>query len=1008
MDSGARLLVPHLKDVIERKGRVRFLTGDYLGVTEPNALLRLLDLGEGLSLRVFESEGLSFHPKAYILRGNKGEGVAFIGSSNLSNAALYAGVEWNYRIITSAASPGFRDVLKAFDDLFEHPRTREVDAEWVRGYRDRRVPVPIRVGIRPEPVPPPPPPHPIQREALQALEETRRNGLAAGMVVLATGLGKTWLSAFDSDRPEFQRVLFVAHRDEILTQAMQTFRRIRPGAALGKYTGTERAPNAEVLFASIQTLGRQHHLDRFDRDEFDYIIVDEFHHAAAATYRRLIDYFRAAFLLGLTATPERTDGGDLLALCGENLVYRCDLVEGIREGLLCPFAYYGVPDNVDYRNIPWRNNRFDEQELTAAVATRDRALNALEQLRAKGGTRTLAFCVSQRHADFMGTFFNDNGLRAVAVHSGETSAPRTHSLELLEAGDLDVVCAVDMFNEGVDLPHVDTILMLRPTESRILWLQQFGRGLRLQEGKKLKVIDYIGNHRSFLVKPRALLQLGSSDQELRVALEQLEDGTFDLPPGCSVTYELEAKDIIRSLLRRPGEGDALRTYYQDFKEREGIRPLAIDTYNDSYNPRAARAAHGSWLGLVDFMGDLSPPEHEVRTRHGAFLDTLEVTEMTRSYKMLVLLAMLSEGQLPGSIDIDQLGVAVARIARRSPVLERELHEGLADQKAMQSLLESNPIAAWVGGRGTGGQSYFRYEGRIFTSQLRAEGEEAEALRGLIREIAEWRLAEYLRRAAAGQEQDRFYCRVSHSGNRPIIFLPSRASTPGIPEGWTEILLNNEPRMANFAKVAVNVVSLAREGENLLPDILRDWFGPDAGLPGTRHQVVFDRTQGGLSLRPDVPLPSSGPDLWRSYMRAEIPPLFGLQFVKSVWEQGMVMLDRKVVLLVTLEKERMQEEHRYADRFLSPAEFYWQSQNRTTQAGKHGQLMKNHKEMGTEVHLFVRRSGLLDGKAAPFVYCGQLDFERWEGERPITVWWKLRSPLPPRLSHAMGLRAPTAS
>ncbi len=177
--------------------------------------------------------------------------------------------------------------------------------------------------------------------------------------------------------------------------------------------------------------------------------------------------------------------------------------------MLCPFHYFGVPDEVDYRNIPWRNSRFDEDELTAAVATRSRAQNALEQLRKRGGKRTLAFCVSQRHADFMAEFFSEQGMRAVAVHSGPASAPRAMSLAQLQAGELDVVCAVDMFNEGVDLPALDTVMMLRPTESRIIWLQQFGRGLRRAPDKPyLTVIDYIGNHRTFLLKPQTLLGLG--------------------------------------------------------------------------------------------------------------------------------------------------------------------------------------------------------------------------------------------------------------------------------------------------------------------------------------------------------------------------------------------------------------------------------------------------------------------------------------------------------------------
>ncbi|MBM4094555.1 MAG: DEAD/DEAH box helicase, partial [Planctomycetes bacterium] len=328
-----------------------------------------------------------------------GEGTAFVGSSNLTWPALQGGVEWNYRVLRADADRGFAEVAAAFEDLFVHPKTRPVDIDWIDAYRERRGSVPPQrvVEVIEESPEPPPAPHFIQQEALAALKATREAGNEAGLVVLATGLGKTWLAAFDSASEEFRQVLFVAHREEILAQAMQTFRRIRPRARLGLYTGKEKSPDAHVLFASIQTLGRTHHLGQFAREQFDYIVVDEFHHAAARTYRRLIEHFTPRFLLGLTATPERMDGGDLLALCQENLVFRRDLVAGIEAGLLCPFRYFGVPDDVDYSNIPWRSNRFDEEELTKAVATTRRAQDALEQFRQRAGSRTLGFCCSQRH-----------------------------------------------------------------------------------------------------------------------------------------------------------------------------------------------------------------------------------------------------------------------------------------------------------------------------------------------------------------------------------------------------------------------------------------------------------------------------------------------------------------------------------------------------------------------------------------------------------------------------------
>ncbi len=433
------------------------------------------------------------------------------------------GLEWNYRVESRRDAAGLTLVRGAFEALFADPTTRDLDDAWLAEYRGRRPALAALstepVGEAPEPTPDVRTPNPVQEEALTALMANRTEGARAGLVVMATDLGKTWLAAFDIARPQFRRVLFVAHREEILHQALATFRRIRPGAVLGLYNGNARVADADILFASIQTLSRREHLDRFDPHAFDYLIVDEFHHASAASYRRLIEHFDPSFLLGLTATPERTDGGNLLALCGENLVYRCGVPRGIDLGLLCAYRYFGVPDEVDYRNVPWRSGRFDETELTAAVATELRAANIVDQWRKRAGARTLAFCVSQRHAEYMKRHFLDAGIPCATVHSGPGADPRALSLEQLAAAQLKVVFAVDMFNEGVDVPAIDTVMMLRPTESAVIWLQQFGRGLRKHGDKRLTVIDYIGNHRSFLTKVRALLAIeGGGDRAIAAAL----------------------------------------------------------------------------------------------------------------------------------------------------------------------------------------------------------------------------------------------------------------------------------------------------------------------------------------------------------------------------------------------------------------------------------------------------------------------------------------------------------
>jgi superfamily II DNA or RNA helicase/HKD family nuclease/diadenosine tetraphosphate (Ap4A) HIT family hydrolase len=999
MRSGLELIHPYLEELLGRKGRLRILTGDYLGTTEPDALLRLLDLEGDIERRVFETAGghadmplaRSFHPKAYVFHHRDGSSAAFVGSSNLSANALTVGVEWNYRVISWRNGVGFSEIERAFEALFHSPATVELTPEWVAEYRIRRPHLITQVAEEWEhPYLSGPSPHSIQQEALRALDATREQGRKAGLVVLATGLGKTWLSAFDS--APFKRVLFVAHREEILGQALQTFRRIRPHDYLGRYTGQEKSAGAAVLFASIQTLSRREHLQRFAPEEFDYIVVDEFHHAEARTYRRLIDYFRPTFSLGLTATPERTDGADLLALCDQNLVYRCDLTEGIRRELLCPFRYFGVPDDVDYRNIPWRNKRFDLDELTAAVATQARAENCLDQYRKRAGKRTIAFCVSQRHADFMADFFRKSGLRSVAVHSGLQTAPRAKSLEQLRDGELDVICSVDILNEGVDLPELDTVMMLRPTESRIIWLQQFGRGLRRGNfGKKLTVIDYIGNHRTFLMKPQTLFGLPAGDRHIMNLLESLDAGTAEIPPGCEVTYELEAKDILKALLRvTPDPVDLIRRRYQDFLEIHGVRPSASELYLEGYNPRAVRREFGSWLSFVKSEGGFAEMDERAFQESREFLEALETTEMARSYKMLLLLAMLNANQVPGSLRLNELAQQVARVTEHYPKLAADVGAGLNSLPSLEAMLVRNPIAAWVGGRGTGGRSYFAYEGDVFSMTTDVSPENREALQELVRELVDWRLAEYLDRPS-DTTADSYTLKISHSGGQPILFLPSRAQNPGLPEGWIDVRVSEVIYSANFVKVAVNVMRQSGSETNVLPELLRKWFGPDTGAPGTRHRLLLRRTGAAWNLEP-LGAVTLRAVLWKAYQREEIAPLFGLSYSEALWNQGFVRQDEHTFLFVTL--QRPSQVAGYQNHFLSPRTFQWESQNRTAQSSKHGRSICDHSKLGISVHLFVReRSKLPGGRGAPFTYCGPVEFVSWEGEKPVTVIWNLSEPIP---------------
>jgi superfamily II DNA or RNA helicase/HKD family nuclease len=991
LDSGARCLLEHLKDFLDRGGTARILVSDYLDVTEPIALRRLSDLEGNLCLKVYETTPKSFHLKSYTFLNNS-EGVAFVGSSNLSESALTTSIEWNYKVISSSDTQGFKEIRDGFQALFKDAASVVVDEDWINRYEQRRtIATDKEAAIANEPPESRPEPHIIQRDALAALVRTRQEGFSAGLVVLATGLGKTWLAAFDSARSEFGRILFVAHREEILTQAISTFRRIHPTGRIGRLAGVQREIEADFLFASVQTLGRINHLSYFRPDDFDYIVIDEFHHAAASTYRRIIDYFHPKFLLGLTATPDRTDGADLLALCQENLAFEATIRDGIEGGLLCAFHYFGVADVVDYSNIPWRNSQFDPTELTAAVATEARARNALEQYRKHGGRRCIAFCCSQRHADFMTDFFVREGVRAVAVHAGEDSAPRATSLERLRDGELELIFAVDMFNEGVDVPSLDTILMLRPTESTIIWLQQLGRGLRVSDDKeRLVVIDYIGNHRAFLMKLRGIATIADRDAESagrqREVLAAIRDQRITFPTGCEVTYETVAIDILETLLRPYRTEGALEYFYNDFEERNGIRPTAVEVFHAGLNPRSN--SEKSWLGFVERMGGLNEQEKTALSRTRDFFANIEKTETTRSYKIVLLLAMLDAEKLITSLSIGDLARRVSALAGRVHRLAEDFSVDLADTEALQRLLIDNPIEAFVQAKGMGDVSYFKFDGKDFGFAF--EIQDPTAFTTLVREVLDWRLARYLSR---GQLTD-VVCTVSrNSSGNPILFLPS--SGGGLPKGLLDVLVDGRPMQAIIAKIAVNVVHAPDSSTNELPDILRGWFGREAGMPGRGDRVRFHKEADTIVMEPFGPSlkSGSGPRLWERYPRERIPQEFGLPFSQATWNVGFVVDQSHIFLLVTLAKDDMNPDYRYFDHFISDREFSWQSQNRTSQNSKHGQIIKDHRARGIHVHLFVRPTKRTGPTPTPFIYCGEVDFVSWEGKAPITVRWRLAERVP---------------
>ena len=880
-DSGLELLDRPVMSVLARGGTVRLVTGDYLDITQAQALVRMLDWqgapalgGEDgrFEVRIVETAKLlgqsrSFHPKSWRFEG-LGVGVAWVGSSNVSASALRSGVEWNLRVDRWRDPDGFAGIQAAFQALWIS--AAPLTAAWVTAYalRARQLQAlmpPLRPGeAEVEPLAPSPEPHAVQLEALDALALARAEGKRRALVVMATGLGKTLLAALDAaafgrEQGCPARVLFLAHRKELLSQAATTLRKVlrqeRPTLRIGWFAEGRAELDADVVVASIQTIGRPENLERLAGQRFDYVVVDEAHHAEASTYRRILARITPGFLLGLTATPDRADEGDIVGLFDDHVAFRADLGVGIEVGRLVPFAYFGLKDTVDYafENIPWRNRRFDAAALERAVQTQMRMISLWEAWQKHPGKRSLVFCCSIAHAAFVQRWLADKGLRVRSVHSGPASDDRSEALGGLESGKVDAVCAVDLFNEGIDVPLIDRVIMLRPTESPVLFLQQLGRGLRVAAGKaQLTVIDFVGNHRVFLDRVRTLLSLAGRSRALRELVDG--GGVLEFPSGCSVEVELEAVELLRALL--PRGGSEVERVYRELYAARGQRPRIGELFRMNLSPSTLRTAHGSWFGFVAGEQNLSDDERAVHASAARWLSELETAQMTKCFKMVVVEALIEQGSLRKGLPLDELAAKCHEILLRSPELfedlegVRELPEPKSpDAKTWQAYWRKNPVTAWAGTDARPGE-WFRIEGGHFRPRLPIPGGLDEVFEEMTLELVDYRLAMYRRRLDRLTTTGAFSCKVFSNSQGPVLKLPERSQRPDLPMGDVDVRIPNGAAWRfRFVSIACNVAHPVGSDRNQLADLLRGWFGPSAGRPGTAFQVRFTSSPDGLWVEP---------------------------------------------------------------------------------------------------------------------------------------------------------------
>ncbi|MFF8843141.1 DUF3427 domain-containing protein [Streptomyces sp. NPDC015127] len=670
---GLRVIEQSLETAHARGVPMRVITTTYIGATERRALDKLVEKFNAEVKVNYELRSTRLHAKAWLFRRNSGYDTAYVGSSNLSKAALLDGLEWNVRL-SSIATP---DVLRKFEATFDSYWSDSAFELYRPDQDSARLDEALQLAGRGTSSAPERHltlsglevrPYPHQRDMLERLEVEREvHDRHRNLLVAATGTGKTVMAALDYKKLRQKygrdlRLLFVAHRQEILRQSLRTFQDVLVDANFGEELHSGLVPEDwKHVFASVQSLNART-LERFAPDHFDVIVIDEFHHGVSPTYRKIIEHFSPLELLGLTATPERMDGRNVQdEFFDGRIAAEMRLWEALENDLLSPFHYFGVTDNTDMSAVVWKRGSYDASALSNLFTGNDaRARLVVQAVRDKvsdpGSMRALGFCVSIAHAHFMADFFRRAGLSAVALSGESPREERRAALAALSSGELQVIFSVDLFNEGLDIPDVDTLLLLRPTSSATVFLQQLGRGLRRSEGKAvLTVLDFIGQHRKefrFEEQFRALTNLTRNR-----LLAHVEHDFPQLPSGCQIILESKAKELIIDNIRSQISVNVT----QLAREVRSYGEPRLSSYLCESGRELKELYRGngnSWTGLLRRAGMLSEPapegEEELLKRVPAFLhvdDPQRIAAYTR----------LLEDDAPAYSELDELQRGYARM-----------------------------------------------------------------------------------------------------------------------------------------------------------------------------------------------------------------------------------------------------------------------------------------------------------------------------------------------------------
>ena len=940
--SGIQLLISTL-DKLEKQGiQGEIITSVYLNITDSKALQKLLSY-KNIKVKIYNNSSESFHTKAYLFEKEKYHSVV-IGSSNISQSALYSAEEWNVKLTDSSFFNIYGKSLNQFEKLWHSNEAIELTQDFIDEYEKYKKSVNVqntfdyrktKIEQENEFVP-----NSMQKRVLQKLKETRINGNKKGLVISATGTGKTYLAAMDikqffeinsnTENKLFEindkksktsniKFLFIAHREELLENAINVFSKILKidKNEFGRIYGGLKEIDKSIIFASIQSLRNCY--NEFKPSFFDYVIVDEFHHSMSDSYLKTLSYFNPKFLLGLTATPKRMDGKDILSLCDYNVVDEIGIKEALEEDLIVPFHYFGVNDyTINYDNIPYKNGKYNEKILLENLLLNTRTDYIVEKINKFGfdgdELSAVAFCQNIDHAFFMKEEFSKKGYKSAVITANTSSNERSEILEKFKNKKIEILCVVDILNEGIDIPTINLLLFLRPTMSSTIFIQQIGRGLRKAKNKDfVTIIDFIGNHKKdYLLINYFSSEVGNKDTlftKKEKIINEIKNQFSNIPKSCYVELDRICQNRIIEKIEKINfsSKNILKEMYLDYKveigksEDEFLQIADFDTNIELFQELCLKM-HSFYNAQLQFEDSkIFKNENEKNPLNTTEIEFLEYLE-----KKITLVEPFT------FLIIDYLATGKEYI-NNSDLLNK--YKGFFDIKRNFE------------------KHYLLNRNRIFEELIEDE-------------ILEKNLYGY-----------------KFSKKYKNLFSNKK--------------LNEKNNMKSQQKE--NKLNFINRLKQLIHLGLNEFKRND--LDEFNENILIS---------------------YKEYKRVELQILLDSKVPKGSWRAGYANTDKDICLFATIDKTHIfQENLKYDNSLFADDIIQWISQPKTSHNSSVGQMFIHHKEKGFKVHIFIRKYAFMNGnKTNPFIYLGNAQYYSSQGDKPMKILWKLDKKIPQKLIYEL--------